>query len=145
MEECIEEKWFSIRQCNESISIYIRNINLLLWTVAKKSITKNYSTGCIKRKRSEQIQIRWKMKENWFSIPQYNLSLLFCKPNINFLSYIVLEISLTKTWRENYSIDCMERKNKQENAYSQSHDVISHCQSSILKSCWEIYYETLQY
>ena len=30
MEEYIEESWFSIRQCNKSMSIYIRNINLLL-------------------------------------------------------------------------------------------------------------------
>ena len=31
-----------------------------------------------------------------FSIPQYNLSLLFCIPKMNFLSYTVVEISLTK-------------------------------------------------
>ena len=58
MEEYTEENWFSIRRCNKSVSVYIRNINLLLRTVAKKSITKNYSFECIKRKKSEQIQIR---------------------------------------------------------------------------------------
>ena len=30
------------------------------------------------------------------SIPRYNLSLIFCISNMNFLSYILVEISLTK-------------------------------------------------
>ena len=34
--------------------------------------------------------------QSWLSIPRYNLSLLFCLPNMNFLSYIVEEVSLTK-------------------------------------------------
>ena len=29
-----------------------------------------------------------------FSISQYNLLLLFCKPNVKFLSYMVVDISL---------------------------------------------------
>ena len=31
-----------------------------------------------------------------FSVPRYNLSLLFCIPNMNFLSDTVVEIPLTK-------------------------------------------------
>ena len=34
--------------------------------------------------------------QRWLSIPRYNLSLLFCIPNMNFLFYTVVEISLTK-------------------------------------------------
>ena len=49
------------------------------------------------RNLSQNITV---LDESWFSIPQYNLSLLFCIPNMNFLSYIVVEISLTKMWRE---------------------------------------------
>ena len=47
--------------------------------------------------KEEQIE------QSWLSIPRYNLSLLFFKPNMNFLSYIVVEISL----KEN-----VERKKK---------------------------------
>ena len=36
------------------------------------------------------------IKESWVSIPKYNLLLFFCIPNMNFLSNIVVEISLTK-------------------------------------------------
>ena len=62
----------------------------------KKSITENYSTGCIKRKNSAHIQIRTNKRK---------LSLLFCIPNMNFQSYIVVEISLTKMWRERKDIN----------------------------------------
>ena len=46
---------------------------------------------------------------------------------MNFLSYIVLEISLTKNVerKKKRTYTC---KNKQENASFQSHDVTSHCQ-----------------
>ena len=39
-----------------------------------------------------------------FSIPCYNLSLITCVPNLKFLSYTVVEISLTKN---------LERKKKE--------------------------------
>ena len=35
-----------------------------------------------------------------FSISRYDLSLLFCVPSKNILSYTVMEISLTKNCRE---------------------------------------------
>ena len=48
------------------------------------------------------------------SVPRYNLSLLFCIPNMNLLSYTVVEISLTK--------NIQRKNNKQESAGSQFHD-----------------------
>ena len=38
--------------------------------------------------------------QSQLSIPQYNVSLLFCIPNMNFRSHTVAEISLTKMWKE---------------------------------------------
>ena len=38
--------------------------------------------------------------EGWLYIPQYNWSLSICIQNLNFLCYTVVEISLTKIWRE---------------------------------------------
>ena len=55
------------------------------------------------------------IKESRFSIPKYNLSLLFCLPNMNFLSYITVEISLMKNVvRKKKRI--YTRQDKQENA-----------------------------
>ena len=34
--------------------------------------------------------------EDQFSIPRYNLPLWTCKPNLKFLSYTIVEISLTQ-------------------------------------------------
>ena len=72
----------------------IQNINILPLKVDEKSITKT------------SVQIAWgERKDNKYkeeqtghsclSIPRYNLLLLFCLPNMSFLSYIVAEISLT--------------------------------------------------
>ena len=57
-EEQTGESWFSIPRCNKSLSFYIQNINLLYYTVAEKSITKNYSIDCMVRKKSGQIEGR---------------------------------------------------------------------------------------
>ena len=71
-----------------------KNINLLSLTVAEKSITKNYSIDCMERKKKNKFTEE-QIGQSRFSIPRYNL-LLFCTPNLNFLSYTVVEISLTK-------------------------------------------------
>ena len=60
------------------------------------------------------------------SISQYNLLLLFCIPNMNFLSYTVVEISLTKD--VDRKTKDIYKENKQENVCSQFHDATSHCQ-----------------
>ena len=65
--------------------------------------------------------------QSWLSILQYNLSLVFCLPNMNFLSFTVAEISVSKICGEKEK-RTYTRKNKQENACSQSHDATSHCQ-----------------
>ena len=41
-----------------------------------------------------------------FSIPRHSLSLLFCIPNINFLSYMVVEILLTTNVERKKNIQC---------------------------------------
>ena len=46
------------------------------------------------------------------SIPRYNLLLLFCIPNINFLSYVVAEISLTKNIERKKKGHIQERINR---------------------------------
>ena len=71
--------------------------------VLEISLTKNYSTECMERKKN----IYWEEQtvEGRFSIPQYDLSLSTCIHNINFLCYTVVEISLTKN---------MERKKKEQ-------------------------------
>ena len=60
------------------------------------------------------------------SIPRYNLSFLFCIPNMNFLSYIVVEIALTIKCGEKEK-RAYTRKIKLENAASQSHDTTCRC------------------
>ena len=48
------------------------------------------------RERKDNKYKAEQIGQSRLSIPPYNLSLLFCKPNIKFLSYIVVEISLMK-------------------------------------------------
>ena len=62
-----------------------------------------------------------------FSIQQYNLLLLFCMLNMNFLSSTVVEISLTKNVEREKN---RYRENKQEKAGSQSHNATSRYQFS---------------
>ena len=56
-----------------------KNIVLIAWREIKDNKNKEEQTG-----------------QSRLSIPRYNLSLLFYIPIMNFLSYIVVEISLTK-------------------------------------------------
>ena len=75
------------------------------------------------RERKDNKYTEEQTRQSHLSIPRYNLSLLFCIPNMNFLSYIVVEISLTKNVeRKKNGINI--GKNKQENVGSQSHDTI---------------------
>ena len=62
-----------LRNISQSITV------LIAWRERKDNKYKEEQTG-----------------QSWLSIPRYNLSLLFCIPNMNFISYIVAEISLTK-------------------------------------------------
>ena len=75
----------------------------------------------VNKYKEEQIE------QSRFSIPPYNLSLLFCIPNMNILCYTVVEISLAKKCREKEKWINIE-KNKLEKAGSQSHDATSHFQ-----------------
>ena len=59
-------------------------------------MTKKYSIDCMERKKSEKYKDEH-IGQSRFSIPRKHLALLFCVPNMNFLSYTVVEISLTKT------------------------------------------------
>ena len=71
------------------------------------------------RERKDNKYKEEQIGQSWLSIPRYNLSLLFCIPTMNFLSYIDAEISLTKTVeRKKKWINT--RKNKQKIAGSQS-------------------------
>ena len=72
------------------------------------------------RERKENKYKEEQTGQSQLSIPQHNLSLLSCIPNMNFLSYTVVEISLTKNGEKEKRINI--GKNKQENAGSQSHD-----------------------
>ena len=89
-------------------------------------LTKNYSPECIERKKSEHIYMKEQAREGWSSISRYNLSLSTCIQNMNFMCYIVVEISLTK------NIEIEKRtnteKNMKEKAHSKSHDTTCHCQ-----------------
>ena len=46
--------------------------------------------------KEKRTNIEEQIGEGPFSIPRYNLSLGTCIPNLKFLSYTVVEISLTK-------------------------------------------------
>ena len=48
------------------------------------------------RERKDNKYKEERTGQSRLSIPLYNFSLLFCIPNMNFLSYTVVEISLTK-------------------------------------------------
>ena len=50
--------------------------------------------------------------QSQLSIPRYNLLLLFCIPNMNFLSYVVAEISLTKNVERKKKGHIQERINR---------------------------------
>ena len=95
-EELTGESWFSIQRSKKSLSIYIHTyINLLSQTVAEKYINKNNSIIAW-RERKVNKHMKEPIGQNRFSIQRYNLSLLFCIPNMNFLSYTVVVIPLTK-------------------------------------------------
>ena len=63
--------------------------------------------------------------QSWFSIPRLKLSTFFCIPNRNFLSYTVVEISLTKIREKEKTINI--KNNKQEIAGFPSHDTTCRC------------------
>ena len=65
-------------------------MNFLSYTVVEISLTKNVERKKIDKYKEEKIG------ESRFSIPRYILSLSTCVPNMNSLSLMVLEISLTK-------------------------------------------------
>ena len=105
------EGWFSIPQYNLLLLTCIPNINFLSYTVAEISLTKINgekekwtNTGKNKQERTQfsipqynlSVVTLYTTGEGQFSIPQYNLLLSPCIPNMKFLSYLVLEISLTK-------------------------------------------------
>ena len=78
------------------------------------------------RERKDNKCMEEQTGQSWSSIPRYKLSLSFGIPNMNFLSFIVAEISSTKCGEKDKST--YTRKHKQENVLSQSHDATSHCQ-----------------
>ena len=61
----------------------------LLKNVLRKCVAK-----CMDRKKNEEIQGRTNSTD--FSIPRYNFSLSFCTPHVNFLSFMDVQMSLTK-------------------------------------------------
>ena len=72
------------------------------------------------------------IRQSRLSIPQNNLALLFCIPNMNFLYSCIYRLY---SCGDIFDEKCEEkekrtytRKNTQENASSQSHNVISYCQ-----------------
>ena len=85
---------FSISRCNKPLSIDIQNINHLSRINAEKSVAKNYSRKKEKRERKDNTYKTEQTGQRRLAIPRYNLSLLFCI--LNFLSYILVKISLTK-------------------------------------------------
>ena len=88
-------------------------------------LTKNYSTKCMERKKSEHIQGRTN-RRRLDLYPKIHLPLSICIQNMIFLCYTVVEISLTK------NIERKKRtntgKNKEVKAHSQSHDTTCHFQ-----------------
>ena len=61
---------------------------------------------------------------NQYTPPHYFKARVACIPNLKFLSYTVVEISLTKTLERKKK----EEKNKYENARLQSHDTTGRCE-----------------
>ena len=116
------------RKTNRRRLVFYPTIQLVIVNLyIKYELSVLYSCGDIfdknmERKKKEQIQGRTtrirlirerkvniytekQTGEGWFSIPRYNLSLLICIQNMNFLCYTVVEISLPKH---------MERKKKEQ-------------------------------
>ena len=58
-----------------------------------RNLLQKYINGCMERKVNKYKEAQ--IGQSRFSIPQYNLSFLFCIQNMNFLCYTVVEISLT--------------------------------------------------
>ena len=85
---------------------------------------KNYSTERMKRKISEQIQIRTNRRK-LVLYPTKQLVLLFRRPTMNFLSYTVVEISLMKNAEKEKWINIRKKKRRE---LFLTHDATSHCQ-----------------
>ena len=89
---------FSIPQYKQSLSTRIPNMNFLAWTVAEKSYEENFLLDAWKeRKRNKCKEEKQKRAGSLSHNTTCNCQHI---PNINFLSNAVVEISLTKMWRE---------------------------------------------
>ena len=130
-----KEKWtYTGKNKRRSLVIYPTIVNLY----TKYELSVLYSCGDIFNEKYWEKEKKNKYREEQtgecsFSIPQYSLPLLTCIPNMKVLSWMVLEISLTK----NYSTKCKGEKekwtytgkNNQEKAGFLSNYTTCHCQS----------------
>ena len=72
-----------------------------------KNLLRKITVLIARRERKVNKYKEEQVRQSLFSIPRYNLSLL-CIPNMNFLCCTVVEISLTKLWRERKMDEYME-------------------------------------
>ena len=72
---------------------------------------KNYSLTAWRERKDNKYKEE-QIGQSWLSIPRYILSLLFCILNMNFLSYTVVEISLTKNVESKKNGQIYERINR---------------------------------
>ena len=88
----------SILQYKQSLSTRIPNMNFLAWTVAENSYEENFLLNAWKERKKNKCKEEKQKRAGSLS---HNTT-CNCQhiPNINFLSNAVVEISLTKMWRE---------------------------------------------
>ena len=102
-----KEKWMNIRknkqenagsQSHDATSHYQFTYKILTVYLEKllRNLLLKIAVVTAWRERKDNKYNKEQTGRSQLSIPQYNLSLLFCIPNMTFLSYTVVEISLMK-------------------------------------------------
>ena len=92
--------------CQWTHKILTFYLQKLMWNLLRKI------TVLLHGEKEQITNKRRKTGQSWLSIPRYNLLLLFCLPNMNFLSYKVTKISLTKNVERKKNRHIQERINR---------------------------------
>ena len=97
----------AISLCQFTYKILISYLNELL-----RNLLQKITVLIAWRERKDNKYKKEQTGQSRLSIPRYNLSLLFCLPNMDILSYIVAEISLTKNVERKKKGDIQGRINR---------------------------------